>query len=112
MRRHKIIILKQVGTTTNKDGVSVPNYQSLTDEPIWARVLDEGGREFYAGNADYELTKIKVNISFSPDVTRKMRIIFQEKVYEIVRIYRGDYRNIDLNIDAERRSNEDGFVNI
>lgn len=112
VRRHKIWILKKTVSGTNKDGIPIERWEKITDGPIWASVLDEGGREFYAGAADYDLTKIKVNISFRTDVSRKMRIVFHGKVYEIVRFYNGDYRNQSISFDAERRSNEDGKIHI
>lgn len=110
IRRHKIDILTRTISGTNKDGVPIEEWNKLTEVPIWASIRDEGGSEFYAGNADYELERIKVNISFRTDVTRKMRVLFHEKVYEIVRVYNGDYRNGSLDFDAERRSNEDGKI--
>lgn len=112
VRRHKIWILRETETGENEDGLPVKYLERITDTPIWASVRDEGGSEFYAGNADYELSKIKVNISFRPDVTRKMLVDFHGKAYEIVRTYNGDYRNMSLDFDAERRSNEDGKLHL
>lgn len=112
VRRHKIWILKKVDSGRNEDGLPEETWEKLTDAPIWASVRDEGGSEFYSGNADYELAKIKVNISFRTDVTRKMLIVFHGKAYEIVRTYNGDYRNLSLDFDAERRSNEDGKLHL
>ncbi len=111
-RRHKIWILKRVDEGQGKDGIPSVSWKPITEEPIWASIRDEGSREFYAGDADFELAKIKVNISFREDVSRKMRIVFHSKVYEIVRTYNGDYRGMDLNFDAERRTNEDGCIHI
>ncbi len=110
MRRHKIWILRKKEDGVNADGIPVESWEKITETPIWAKVCDEGGREFYAGSADYELTKIKINISFRTDISRKMRVLFNDKVYEIVRMYNGDYRNQELNFDAERRSSQDGKI--
>lgn len=112
IRRHKIWILKQAESGQNEDGLPESTWEKLTDVPLWASVRDEGSSEFYGGNADYELAKIKVNISFRTDVTRKMLVVFHGKAYEIVRIYNGDYRNMSLDFDAERRSNEDGKLHL
>lgn len=111
-RRHKILILKATETGANEDGIPVREWKPISGGMVWASVRDEGSQEFYEGAADFELAKIKVNISFRPDVSRKMRVIFHGKVYEIVRIYNGDYRNMSLNFDAERRSNEDGKIHL
>ena len=111
-RRHKIWILRSVETGRNADGIPVLEWEKITEKPIWASVRDEGSSEFYAGNADFELSRIKVNISYREDVSRKMRVLFHGKVYEIVRVYCGDYRNISLDFDAERRSSEDGKIHI
>lgn len=110
VRRHKIMILKKVQLGQSKDGIPMETWIPITEDPIWARVADEGGKEFYAGAADFELSKIKINISFRTDVERKMIVLFNEKAYEIVRTYNGDYRNFSLNFDAERRSNQDGNI--
>lgn len=112
VRRHKIWILKSVETGRNEDGIPVREWEPISTRPIWACIRDEGGREFYSGDADYELSKIKVNISFRKDVSRKMRVLFHDKVYEIVRMYNGDYRNMSLDFDAERRSSEDGKIHL
>lgn len=112
VRRHKIWILKGEDAGQSEDGLPITLWKPVSDKPVWASVRDEGGREFYAGNADFELAKIKVNISFREDVSRKMRILFHNKVYEIVRTYNGDYRRIGLDFDAERRSNEDGRIDV
>lgn len=110
VRRHKIWIMRKKESERSKDGIPVESWEKITETPIWASVRDEGGKEFYAGAADYELAKIKVNISFRTDVTRKMLVVFHDKAYEIVRTYNGDYRNMSLNFDAERRSNQDGKI--
>lgn len=110
VRRHKITILQRIESGQNEDGIPQEEWVPITKAPIWARIVDEGGKEFYAGAADYELSKIKINISFRTDVTRKMLLLFNEKVYEIVRTYNGDYRNSSLSFDAERRSNQDGKI--
>lgn len=110
VRRHKIVILKKKESGQSEDGILMEEWIPIEKDPIWARVVDEGGKEFYAGAADYELSKIKINISFRTDVERKMLVLFNKKVYEIVRTYNGDYRNSSLNFDAERRSNQDGKI--
>lgn len=112
VRKEKIWILRKVGEKRNEDGLSVPVWEKISEEPLWASVRDEGGTEFYTGAADFELSKIKVNISYREDISRKMRVIFHGKVYEIVRTYNGGYRRVSLDFDAERRSNEDGEIHL
>ena len=112
VRRHRIWILKKVEDGQGKDALPVERWEKITGRPIWAGVRDEGSREFYAGEADFELSKIKVNISYRKDVSRKMRVLFHGRVYEIVRTYNGDYRGMGLDFDAERRSSEDGKIHV
>ena len=99
MRRHKIEILQEE-STTNLNGYKIKEWVALAP-PLWARVKDLAGREYYAANAEQRAKTIMCNISYRTDVTTGMRVRFKNEVYNIKRIYSGTYKKIDLNIDCE-----------
>lgn len=100
MRRHKIEIKKITGKTTDADGFDTPVWTSITAAPIWADVLDQGSKEFYAAQAEKREHIIRCNIAYRNDIDDGMRIIWKSKVYEIIRSYNADYRNNSTDIDG------------
>ena len=99
MRRHKIDIM-DLTVTKDADGYAINTWQELTASPLWADITDQSSREFYAANAEMREHIIRCNISFRNDVDETMRIKWNDKYYEIIRIYNGKYKRNSIDIDA------------
>lgn len=100
MRRHKIDIL-EVTRTKDADGFSIDTWNPISSTPLWANVIDQGSREFYASNAEVRSHIIRCNIAYRSDVTDSMRIRWKGKDYQIIRAYNGDYRQNGIDLDGE-----------
>lgn len=99
MRRHKIEIM-QSNDDRDEQGFPVENWEPICS-PVWADVRDVSGKEFYGADTEKRQKLITCNISYRKDITNDMQVRFDGEMYNIKRIYQGDYRRLDLNLDCQ-----------
>lgn len=60
--------------------------------PVWAEVNDLFGREFYAAAAAQMENTVKFRVRYRAEVDASMRIVFHERIYDIIAIDNMGYR--------------------
>lgn len=141
--RHRIVLLKPMGTATNELGESVPLWLpfhpfkggvsvgenqifiseqplgfatfvdengepyklefNLKDYEVWASVAPTTGREYSEAQKLRAETTYNVITRFFPDILPDMKILFKNKIFNIVSVLNIDERNEQLKIVATER---------
>lgn len=95
--KHKITFQK-LSITTNENGFEVEEWQDFIT--CWAKVENLRGREFFAAEAVQAEKTVKFTIRYLQDLTEDMRILFEDKQYNITFIDNIQYRNKYIEIKA------------
>jgi len=93
---HKKIKIQQA-TESRTDSVSVENTWSTIAEP-WASVEPVSGREYFAAQQVQAENTIKFRIRYQSGLDPKMRILYNDNVYDIKSIINASERNDELLI--------------
>ncbi len=91
----------QATKTQDGDGYAVTVLTPITENPIWANVVDQSSKEFYSANSEQREQIIRCNIAYRNDINTGMLVKWRNKDYEIIRIYEGDHRNNFVDLDAK-----------
>ena len=102
-RRHLITIEKPNPPTPDEVGGRVITYSTVGE--YWASIETTGGMEANAKIKEgflqrYGEVSHAITMLFVPDITSAMRIVFGEKIFNIVTVENADERNIELLINA------------
>lgn len=63
---------------------------------IWAAIQPLAGREYFSARQENAEVTTRITIRYLKDVKPDMRVMFNEKVYEILSVINQDERNISL----------------
>ena len=95
---NKRITIQNFTTTINENGFEE---QAWVDyKTIWSSVSNLFGREYFSAMAVQAEKTIKFTIRYTKDIDESMRIVFQNKIYNITFIDNVKYDNIYLEIKA------------
>ncbi|AND85565.1 phage head closure protein [Clostridium tyrobutyricum] len=95
--KHKIIFQK-LTATTNENGFEVEVWEDYST--VWAEVSNLMGREYFAAAAGQAEKTVKFTIRYLQGITDDMRILFEDKQYNITFIDNIKYRNKYIEIKA------------
>lgn len=95
--KHKIIFQK-LTATTNENGFEVEVWEDYST--VWAEVSNLMGREYFAAAAVQAEKTVKFTIRYLQGITDDMRILFEDKQYNITFIDNIKYRNKYIEIKA------------
>lgn len=63
---------------------------------IWAAIQPLAGREYFSARQENAEVTTRITIRYLKDAKPDMRVMFNEKVYEILSVINQDERNISL----------------
>lgn len=93
--RHKITIqLNQ--PIRNSYGELEDNWINVTT--VWASIEVLRGREYFAAQQINEQITAKITIRYITGITTKMRVLFKDRIFDILAVLNHDERNIELNL--------------
>ncbi|MBV4421032.1 phage head closure protein [Clostridium tyrobutyricum] len=95
--KHKIIFQK-LTATTNENGFEVEIWEDYST--VWASISNLMGREYFAAAAVQAEKTVKFTIRYLHGITDDMRILFEDKQYNITFIDNIKYRNKYIEIKA------------
>lgn len=95
--KHKITFQK-LTSTTNENGFEVEVWGDYST--VWAGVSNLIGREYFAAAAVQAEKTVKFTIRYLQGITDDMRILFEDKQYNITFIDNIKYRNKYIEIKA------------
>jgi SPP1 family predicted phage head-tail adaptor len=95
--KHKITFQK-LTTTTNENGFQVEVWEDYL--AVWAAVSNLIGREYFAAAAVQAEKTVKFTIRYLQGITDDMRILFEDKQYNITFIDNIKYSNKYIEIKA------------
>ena len=95
--RHRITIQERVSGTDGR-GFQTESWQDICT--VWAAAENLRGREFFAAAAVQAEHTVKFTIRYREGITPAMRIVFNDKTYNITGIDHGQYRQQYLEIRA------------
>ncbi|WP_196007899.1 phage head closure protein [Clostridium tyrobutyricum] len=95
--KHKITFQK-LTTTTNENGFEVEVWEDYST--AWAAISNLMGREYFAAAAVQAEKTVKFTIRYLQGITDDMRILFEDKQYNITFIDNIKYRNKYIEIKA------------
>jgi len=94
---HKIIIQKRV-LNVDESGFEYETWQDF--KQVWAAVLNLTGREYFAAAAVQRENTVKFILRYIKDIDTNMRILFDDKIYNITFIDNIKIKNRYLEIKA------------
>ncbi len=95
--KHRITFLKPT-ITVNENGFETEEFIAL--KTVWASAANLSGREYFEAAAVQKENTIKFKIRAIPDIDESMRIVFQDKDYNITAIDNIKYKNRYIEIKA------------
>ncbi|MHC6181073.1 phage head closure protein [Clostridium sp. JNZ X4-2] len=95
--KHKIIFQK-LTATTNENGFEVEIWEDYST--VWASISNLMGREYFEAAAVQAEKTVKFTIRYLHGITDDMRILFEDKQYNITFIDNIKYRNKYIEIKA------------
>ena len=101
--RERIVL--ELNTPTIDDvGGEVPNWQSITPAPIWARVRPLRGRESIAGSERQAEFSHEVTVSYRASLLEqpkdRLRILWNNKTLNVVTVYNPDEHHYQIDMLA------------
>ncbi|MBV4424291.1 phage head closure protein [Clostridium tyrobutyricum] len=95
--RHRITFLR-LTSTVNENGFEVEAWEDY--KTVWAAVSNLYGKEYYQAAAMQAEKTVKFTIRFLDSITADMRILFEDKQYNITSIDNIKYVNKFIEIKA------------
>lgn len=95
---NKRIIIQTFSITVSDSGFETEGWN--TYKTIWASATNLHGREFYSAMAVHSEKTIKFSIRYMKDLDTSMRILFDNKSYNITSIDNIKYGNNFMEIQA------------
>lgn len=95
---NKRITIQKFTLTINENGFEEEDWVDY--KTIWSAVSNLFGREYFSAMAVQAEKTIKFTIRYTKDIDESMRIVFQNKIYNITFIDNVKYDNIYLEIKA------------
>ena len=95
---NKRITFQKFATTVNENGFEVQEW--VTFSTVWANIGNLFGKEYYAAAAVQEEKTVKFTVRYIKDLDTDMRILFDEKYYNITFINDINYAHKFLEVKA------------
>ena len=92
------IVVQIFSVEVNANGFEVEGWYPY--KTIWASVTNLHGREFFQAQAVQAEKTVKFSIRYMKDLTTNMRILFEDKPYNITFIDNIKYGNTFMEIQA------------
>ncbi len=83
--RNKRITIERPIETRGGD-YSDPQNEWVTYLELWASIEPLSGREFLLNREQQTEVTVRMRVLYFPDVTNKMRVIYRDKIYQIVSV--------------------------
>ena len=91
--RHRITIQKSL-SSRDSFGADVPDWEDVAT--VWASVEPLSGREFFAAKQINAEISTKITLRYLTGVQSEMRIVFKDRVFNIITVINSEERNISL----------------
>lgn len=91
----------------NKNGVIEDRWVHF-EKPVWASVENLYGREYFAAASVQMENTLKIKIRHKQGISNNMRIIFRDRVFNIISIDNIKYQNRFIEIRVKEVSLENG----
>lgn len=93
--RHRITIQKYTATR-DSFGADVEDWTDIAN--VWASITPVSGKEYYAAQQINAEITTKITIRYIKDINPKMRVVFKDRMFEILSVINSEERNIELNL--------------
>ena len=101
--RHRITIQYPDGYEKNEEGIVVPKWADLAT--VWAAFEPLRSREFFEAAAVNAENTVRFFIRYMPGITQEMRILFDDRVFNITAVMDRADRKAELEIMAKELTN-------
>ncbi len=91
--RHRII-LEDKQITRDSFGAEVFEWVQVSE--VWADISPLSGKEFVAFKQINAEISVRVTMRYQPGIDTEMRVLFKDKIFEILSIINPDEKNIAL----------------
>lgn len=92
--RHKITIQEPTESEDPVTGEIVTTWEDFAE--VWAEVLPLVGREYWAAKTVNAETTGKIRIRYLADITPKMRIMLEDRIFNITGIVNVEEKNREM----------------
>jgi SPP1 family predicted phage head-tail adaptor len=100
--RHRITFQQYNESATNENGFSLEESQRWQDvKTVWAMVKTLQGREYYQAAATQNENTVRFVVRYTAGITPDMRILYKDRVFDIVSVINDDEMNKTLTIIAK-----------
>jgi SPP1 family predicted phage head-tail adaptor len=93
--RHKIII-QEYSASRDSFGAEVQNWTDKAS--VFASVTPVSGKEYFAAQQWNAEVTTKITMRYLSDISPKMRVLFDNRIFEILSVLNFEERNIELNL--------------
>ena len=84
--------------STNENGFEIETFENY--KTVWSKVSNLSGREYFEAAAVQKEKTVKFLIRAGVDIDETMRILFNDKIYNIIFIDNINYKNKYIEIKA------------
>ena len=95
--RHRMTFQKPV-ISTNENGFEIETFENY--KTVWSKVSNLSGREYFEAAAVQKEKTVKFLIRAGVDIDETLRILFNDKIYNIIFIDNINYKNKYIEIKA------------
>ncbi|WP_366923873.1 phage head closure protein [Metallumcola ferriviriculae] len=93
--RHRVTIQEYVAS---RDSFGAENPEWIDLKTVWANVSPVSGKEYFASQQLSAEITTKIMMRYRPGITPKMRVIFDDRIFEIISVINLESQNIELNL--------------
>lgn len=92
----KIKFQSKSGATVDSEGYNVPG--EIVEIPVWAKVKTLQSKEYFNAKATQSENTTVFVIRYRKDIDEDMKILLNDRVFEIVSLINDDEKNITITI--------------
>lgn len=98
--RHRVTLQEYV-TARDSFGAEIPTWVDVAT--VWASVSPISGKEYFAAHQINAEVSTKITMRFRPGITPKMRVLFNNRCFEILSVLSFEERGIELALMCKER---------
>lgn len=97
--RNRRITIQSCTLTTNDEGYQVEEWANVAT--VWASIKNLHGNEFFQAQAINSKATCKMNIRYIKDVNTGMRVVYGDKIYNILYVDDIEENHIEIELLCE-----------
>lgn len=105
--RHRITIQENI-SVKDSFGAETPNWTDVAS--VWASIEPLSGKEFFAAQQINAEVNTKITMRYREGIKPEMRVVFNERMFNIISVINENERNISLILMAKESINSEEVV--